>query len=75
MTAQLNRLAALRAQKVVRDAVMLEPAVELELVTRAGVKRLQLAELTARGDDGLLYAVTPQDTSWLEAGPELFKRP
>ncbi|MDP2270125.1 MAG: DUF4340 domain-containing protein [Archangium sp.] len=76
VTAQLNRLASFRAQKVVRDAVLSRPAVELELVTKGGVKqRLLMGELTAKGDDGLLYAVTAQDKSWLESGPELFKRP
>lgn len=73
--AQLSRLAGLRGLKVVRDAVLPRPSVQLELTLAGGVThKLQLGELFAKPDDGLLYAIAAPDKTWLETGPELFKR-
>lgn len=72
----LNRLSNLRGQKVVRDTPLARPGTQLELTLTGGaVQRVQVGDLLAKGDEGLLFAITPQDKSWLETGPELFKRP
>jgi hypothetical protein len=72
----LNRLSNLRGQKVVRDTPLPKPGTQLEVsLNGGGVQRVQVGDLVAKGEDGLLFALTPQDKSWLETGAELFKRP
>lgn len=72
----LNRLSNLRGQKVVRDTPLPKTGTQLELTLSGGaVQRAQVGDALAKGDDGLLYAVNAADKSWLETGPELFKRP
>jgi hypothetical protein len=76
VSAVLNRLSTLRGQKVIRDTPLPKPGTQLELSLSGGaVQRVQVGELVAKGDEGLLFTITALDKSWLETGPELFKRP
>ena len=76
VNAVLSRLSNLRGQKVIRDTPLPKPGTQVELSLNGGaVQRVQVGELVAKGDEGLLFAITALDKSWLETGPELFKRP